>query len=543
MRKIFQLLLMFSILPVFAEIDKDKIFVVANSNESASLDLAWHYCKLRDIPQKNIISLKIPEHKGYLTRAEYIEHLENPLLSELLSRGAISALDIGSKDSLGRRDFMLTRINTDFIVLCKGIPWGVYGDSKKTAIDPKTSAACVDSEISARFLKQDSFKGFVQNKAFGKSAEFWRSFGLIRVARLDGCDYESIKNNLSKMLKAEQMGLRGRVYIDKSKFAKLGDDWLEAAAKFFGELGFDVSVDNEKATMGFDSRMDAAAVYFGWYSTRPCGYFTMPKFSLADGAIGWHIFSFSALSFAKTSWASTFVSKNAAITDGNVFEPFLALTRNIDVFAKLSYLKRANLLPSEAAFASLPALSWQNMYIGDPLYAPFKKDIKQQLADIENGNIDDLSQYSIIRVANLIDRQRGKKEALAFLNQNKGKMPDNAIVWKIIELSVSESEKSDNATVLLQRAIYKNPQYVGLAFELGELLLKLNRSQEALDLFEGIFAMYKTPIGLNRLAAQRAEEASSKCGKDVSVPVRTVLNKIAQEQIKALERKKNAKKK
>ena len=91
MRKIFQLLLMFSILPVFAEIDKDKIFVVANSNESASLDLAWHYCKLRDIPQKNIISLKIPEHKGYLTRAEYIEHLENPLLSELFSRGAISA--------------------------------------------------------------------------------------------------------------------------------------------------------------------------------------------------------------------------------------------------------------------------------------------------------------------------------------------------------------------------------------------------------------------------------------------------------------------
>ena len=345
------------------------------------------------------------------------------------------------------------------------------------------------------------------------------------------------------MLKAEQMGLRGRVYIDKSKYAKLGDDWLDGATKLFSELGFDVSVDNDKATMGFGSRMDAAAVYFGWYSIRPCGYFTMPKFSLADGAIGWHIFSFSASSFAKTSWASTFVSKNAAITDGNVFEPFLALTRNIDVFVKLLYLKRASLLPSEAAFASLPVLSWQNMYIGDPLYNPFKKDIKQQLADIENGNIDELSQYSIIRVANLIDRQRGRKEALAFLNQNKGKMPDNAILWKIIEFSDSEREISDNATELLQRAIYKNPQYVGLAFELGNLLLKLNRSPDALGLFEDIFATYKYPVGLNRLAAQRAELASNKCGEDVSAPVRDVLNKIVQEQVKALERKKNSKKK
>ena len=185
MKKIFHLLLMFSILPIFAEIDKDKIFVVANLNESASLDLAWHYCKLRGIPQKNIISLKIPEHKGYLTRAEYIEHLENPLFSELLSKGAISALASESEDSLGRRELMLTRVNADFIVLCKGIPWGIYGDSKKTVISPKTSAACVDSEISARFLKQDSFKGFVQNKAFGNNAEFWRAFGVVRVALLD----------------------------------------------------------------------------------------------------------------------------------------------------------------------------------------------------------------------------------------------------------------------------------------------------------------------------------------------------------------------
>ncbi len=537
MKKIVCGIFAFFALSLFAAIDKDKVFVVANNNDANSMELARYYCSMRAIPEKNIVALAMPKNNGFLSRADYFKFVENPLMEALVKNGALSAIDLAVVDDKGRREVMLTRVNLDYLVLCKGIPWAISEEkSEKPPAATNATAACVDSEISARFLKQKKFNGFISNPSFGKVDEQWRIKGLIRVARLDGATFDDVKKSLTKMMSAEQNGLRGRVYIDKSKYAKQGDDWMDSAAKIFIEAGYDVSIDDKRAVMGLDARMDGAAFYFGWYSGSPCGYFSIPEFSLADGAIGWHIFSFSGYSFAKNRWVSSFVSKNAAVTDGNVFEPFLALTRNIRVFTRLLFSTETQVLPSEAGFASLLGLSWQNMYLGDPLYNPFKKDLQAQLNDIENGKIDEFSQYAVIRKANLIDKQQGRVQALNFLRRYIVKIPDVALIWKIAEFSEELSAKQKFAQALYERGFYRDVQYVGLAFEVANFLMKDN-SKDALAVYEGIFDAHRKSMSLRRLAAKKAELAAQKCGLNVSASVKDELNKMVQEEIKKAEQK------
>ncbi len=543
MKKLFYCILLFLTTSLFGAIDKNMLFVVANSNDANSLELAREYCAMREIPKKNIIEISIPKNNGYLSRADYFKHLENPLMEALVKKGALSAFDLNVFDSLGRREIMLTRVNLDFLVLCKGIPWGILEEKSAQKVPfHSASAACVDSEISARFLKPKNnnvFGGFLKNPAFAQDFAKWRSSGVIRVARLDGASFEDVKNMLSKTMLVEQNGLRGRAYIDKSRYAELGDKWLDVATKVLSEAGFDVSVDSAKPVMGLDSRMDGVAFYFGWYSTYPCGYFAIPKFALADGAIGWHIFSYSARSFTKNQWSATFVAKNSALTDGNVFEPYLALTRNIGVFTKLLFSSE-NLLPAEVAFASLMALSWQNTYLGDPLYNPFKKNLDAQLKDIEVGKIDNLSQYVIIRKANLIEKQSGKTSSLNFLRKYIGKIPDIALIWKIAQLSDSGAEKLKLASALFYREFYKDINYVGLAFEVAKSVLE-ESPKDALAFYEAIFYAQKNIDSIARAAAKKAELASEKCGIPVSEDIRALLNKMAREEIVRQEKARQAK--
>ncbi len=64
------------------------------------------------------------------------------------------------------------------------------------------------------------------------------------------------------------------------------------------------------------------------------------------------------------------LSKGAAATVGNVYEPYLQMTHHFDIL-------HARLIEGytfiEAATMAIPVLSWQNVAIGDPLYQPFKR--------------------------------------------------------------------------------------------------------------------------------------------------------------------------
>ena len=62
------------------------------------------------------------------------------------------------------------------------------------------------------------------------------------------------------------------------------------------------------------------------------------------------------------------MSKGAAATIGNVYEPYLQLTAHLDVFNdRLLH----GFTFAESAYMSMPVLSWMSVMVGDPLYRPY----------------------------------------------------------------------------------------------------------------------------------------------------------------------------
>lgn len=247
-----------------AEVLPSKVYVVANSDDPDSLAIADFYASARGIPKGNIVGLPMPK-AGKISKAEYFEKIENPLVAELAKRGALKAVKLGGREPSGREIYSYVSHDIGFLVLCRGVPWGVNPSPNSPAPNPPKSfsdAASVDSEISGRFVSSKSFAGFVKNPLFNNYS--WAMTpsitGTIPVARLDGVSRADVEASVRNALEAEKKGVRGRVYIDESKREKTGDKWLSAAGKILSAAGFDVSENTEPRLFGFADRMDAPRI-------------------------------------------------------------------------------------------------------------------------------------------------------------------------------------------------------------------------------------------------------------------------------------------
>jgi hypothetical protein len=116
--------------------------------------------------------------------------------------------------------------------------------------------------------------------------------------------------------------------------------------------------------------MTDCALYYGWYSERMVGPFTQADFQFPPGAIAVHIHSYSAstLHDENANWAGPLLTKGAAATIGNVYEPYLQLTAHLDV---LNDRLLHGFTFAESAYMSSPVLSWMSVMVGDPLYRPY----------------------------------------------------------------------------------------------------------------------------------------------------------------------------
>jgi hypothetical protein len=116
--------------------------------------------------------------------------------------------------------------------------------------------------------------------------------------------------------------------------------------------------------------MTDCALYYGWYAQNVSGPFNQPGFRFTPGAIAIHIHSFSATTLRdpNISWVGPLIARGAAASIGNVYEPFLQITAHLDLFNdRLIH----GFTLAESAYASLPALSWMAVVVGDPLYRPY----------------------------------------------------------------------------------------------------------------------------------------------------------------------------
>ncbi len=393
--------------------------IIYNATTPGSEGVAQHYAARRHIDRTLLLSLSLPESET-ISRKDYVERLENPILEFLLKSGRLefdpsfSPPSTTSVTNAGSPGSGLKAFSIRHVVLCYGVPSRILesAETREIGVEQLPSAfrrneAAVDTELATLPDKplRLALSGPQRNPAYKatESANIGPKQGVLIVARLDGPTTAVVTNMIDSALKAEEFGLWGRAYFDSRGLTngsyKLGDDWIRAAAKTARNSGWETSLDEAPETFPQGFIMSHIALYAGWYNGSVCGPFLSKTMEFVPGSIAYHLHSYSASTIRSDTrgWVGPLVAKGAAATIGYVSEPYLGTTADLGIL--FSRILEAGFSFGEAAYASLPALSWQTTIIGDPLYRPLPKPYQTLHSEMERTQSPQL-EWSYIRLVN-----------------------------------------------------------------------------------------------------------------------------------------------
>jgi uncharacterized protein (TIGR03790 family) len=338
----------------------DNVLVVVNSSSPLSKTVGEYYARQRHIPARNICRIATPPVE-VVSRDVYDSAIARPVSSFLRQRG-------------------LTQ-STLYIVTTSGVPLRI----RDTGEGMRTRRAAVDSELTLLYsdiLRRSPHRleGPLPNPFYGQTKSAFRhpDFPIYLVTRLAGYDFHDIRGLIDRALAAAN---RGKFVIDlKAGDETPGNDWLALAAQ---ALPKDRVILDESGSV-LQNVPDVIA-YASWGSndharkTRYVGMRWLP------GAIMTEFVSTNGRTFERPpdSWqigtwkdrktwfadspqtlTADYIHEGATGASGHVDEPFLAFTPRPD-FLLPAYYKGRNL--AESYYLAIPALSWQNIVIGDPL--------------------------------------------------------------------------------------------------------------------------------------------------------------------------------
>jgi uncharacterized protein (TIGR03790 family) len=355
-----------------AAIPADQVAILYNSADPDSKILAESYAKARAIPAANIIALPLSQAEE-ISRDEFTTSLLTPLCA---------TFDKQQWWTMGKADdgtVLATSSRIKVLVTMRGVPLKIArkaGTPSAPNQAPKgpfdgANEASVDAELALLSVRNLPIDGPARNPFFENKTGIMQANMpyLLLVGRIDGPDLATCQRMIQDAVETEKTGLWGRAYYDLSEFHPDGDKWIRAASLTALDYGIPTEVHPWKETYPLNYPMRDAALYFGWYEWTACGPFTRGG-SLRKGSVAVHLHSFSASTVRSSSanWCGPLLARGAAATIGNVYEPYLHLTHHLDAFQK-ALLTGSSLV--EAAYSSIPALSWQAIVLGDPLYRPF----------------------------------------------------------------------------------------------------------------------------------------------------------------------------
>jgi uncharacterized protein (TIGR03790 family) len=273
------------------------------------------------------------------------------------------------------------------MVTMRGVPLKISRLAKEASPESKTqkdpaatpanpvqdaNEAAVDSELAILSYDGHLLEGPIKNPYFESKSSFTDAQlpYIMLVGRIDGPSFAICQRMISDAKQAERTGLWGRAYVDIAQFYPEGDSWLRSVAAQTSDAGIPVEVHGWKEVFPKHYPLRDVSTYFGWYEWNVCGPFVKPGFTFKTGAVAVHLHSFSAATLRSetTNWCGPLLARGAAVTLGNVYEPYLSMTHNFDKFQK-NLLEGATVV--EAAYAAIPVLSWQGIVLGDPLYRPY----------------------------------------------------------------------------------------------------------------------------------------------------------------------------
>ncbi len=359
--------------------DPESVAILYNRSVPESRKLAELYQETRGIPADNLIALEMPRTQD-ISRAEYEKTIARPLREEFDRRSWWRR----GKDASGMTLPVNNRIHV--MVIMRGVPLRIKqtpqpppapqkpGDPPAPPADPFKGhdEASVDSELAMFGVEGVPTEGVLLNK-FYQSKNPIEKAGmpyLVLTARIDAASAATCERMIRDAVETEKTGLWGMAYVDIANKFPQGDQWLENVVRENAKTGIPTVVDRFNDTLPKNYPMRDAALYYGWYDWNVSGPFLNPKFRFRKGAVAMHLHSFSAeqLNDVSKNWSAALLDRGAAVTIGNVYEPYLHLTHD---FGILQQSLLAGDTWVEACWKAMPVTSWQGVVLGDPLYLPF----------------------------------------------------------------------------------------------------------------------------------------------------------------------------
>ncbi len=363
------------------DLKPEHVAVIYNENVPHSKELAELYVKERGVPTRNLIALRCSD-KESISRKEFEETIWWALKQQARKN---QWWTISGSTIVSRKIYAF--------LLISGMPMKINEDASLFLMDEKpsgttTTKASVDSELMMLMCDDFERKGMLGNPYYGKDESFVGSqYPICLVSRIDAPSLTACKRMIKDPVSVEKKGLWGWMVVDEGGPYPEGDTWLKKVAESGRKHGFPVYWDQKRSLIPAHMPLpDRVAYYAGWYTGALCGPFDSPTFRFEPGAVAMHIHSFSASTIRdpKKGWSGPLLEKGAAVTVGNVNEPFLGPSHHFDVFyERLSQ----GYTVAEAGTMSVPSMSWQAVLLGDPLYRPFKAKKTKAIVKNESDKI------------------------------------------------------------------------------------------------------------------------------------------------------------
>ncbi len=500
-----------------------------NSRVPESRRIAQHYAERRGVPYDNVIGLPLATSET-VTRQEFTEEIQNPLLRELERRQLLEfTSDIvpstnGQPGDVRRR---VTAASIRYLVLCYGVPVRILKDAQlkeegqeKLRAELQRNEAAVDSELALlpRAGQPLPLYGPLRNPFYGVTNRslLHPTNGILLVARLDGPSPETATSLLDKALEAERDGLWGRAYFDSRGLTNgpyaLGDEWMRKSAEIARRTGFETVLDSRPETFGPGFPLSHVALYAGWYDGHVSGPFLPPKVEFMPGAFAYHLHSFSAhrLRTEHQHWTGPLLARGATVSLGCVDEPYLEGTPDIAMFL-LRWIG-AGFTFGEAAYAAQGSLSWQTTVVGDPLYRPFAKQPAEQHAELEARQLP-LIEWSVLKLVNMNLAQGDPPAKWIDLLEKEPLTARSAILQEKLADLCQASGKIGDAIDYYEATLRLNPspqQKMRLLLSLPRLLVNFRREQDGLNMFQAFlleFPDYPDRLGYFQQLASLATDA------------------------------------
>lgn len=400
----------------------NEILVIANRNVSGSVELAKYYIEKRDIPNGNILTLRLTKDEK-CNRLEYEEKVVRPVRKFLKSNKGIHCIitmfgvplkvapemtrseikegitlrknkkEIEKRIVKSKTDVEMKQLETELIDIGKKITEYTNRNDKGASLDSELALVKQQNYPLSMWTLNPYFAGFR-----GKKLRFAKN-DVMMVCRLDAPTVDDVKRVIDDSLFAEKNGLTGKAYFDARwpnpeknnlKSYAYYDRSIHLAAEKINRSYLLPVIKDERSELFQPGQCPDAALYCGWYKLAEY----IDAFTWKKGSIGYHIASAECTTLKNKSsnvWCKRMLEKGIAATIGPVGEPYVQAFPIPELFFGL--LVKGEMTLVECYFASLPFISWKMVLIGDPLYNPFKKRSKKTKDLFHYESILDAEKY------------------------------------------------------------------------------------------------------------------------------------------------------